>query len=149
MLAIGFSGIVNAQTIDIYYEKNTDLKQVGDTIRFWIDANKAIINTCIARADGSDITDTFFFDYFDSKGRSHYKQIARMFPDRGVYCRTTQGQFQGNASYQGNPTGVEDEIQLKVNDKNIYYSIQGIKISNPETYVGVAISKGKLYLLNQ
>ncbi len=144
LLTIGFSVVCKAQTIDIYYEKNTDLKYIGDTLRFYINANKAIINTCIARADNSDITNTFFFDYFDSKGRSHYKQVAKMFPDRGIYCRTTQGQFQGNASYQGNPLRLEDEIQLKFDSKKTFYSLQGVKIISPDNYEGAMICNGKV-----
>jgi len=150
LIAIGVCVLdVKAQTIDIYYEKNTDLKFVGDTISFWIDAPKAIINKCIARVDNSDITNTFFFDYFDSKGKSHYKQIAVKFPDRGVYCRTTQGQFQGNASYQGTPTGIEGEIILKIDKEISYYTIQGVMINNPTNYGGVMIHKGKIMINNQ
>ena len=146
LIAIGVSSLcVNAQTIDIYYELNTDLKYVGDTITFWIDAPKAIIKSCIARADKSDITNTFFFDYFDSKGKSHYKQVAKMFPDRGIYCRTNVGEFQGNAAYNAKPMGIEDnEIQLKIDSKKTYYTIQGIKIDSPDNYNGAMICEGKV-----
>lgn len=147
LLTIGFGYFAHSQTIDIYYEKNTDLKFVGDTITFWIDANKAIINSCIARSNGQDITNTFFFDYIDSKGKSHYKQVALMFPDRGIYCRTNVGQFQGNPSYQGLPNGIDDIELFFVNGNNkTYYTIHGIKIDNPDIYIGVMICEGKVII---
>lgn len=146
LIAIGVSSLcVNAQRIYAYYE-NTDMKSVGDTITFYIDAPKAIIFSCISAYDNSDITNTFFFDYFDSKGRSHYKQVAKMWPDRRIYCRTNVGAFQANADYKGNPTGIEDEILLKIDSKKNYYTIQGVKIDSPDNYNGAMICNGKIIL---
>ena len=129
-----------------------DTKKVGDTLEFYISETNAKIVRCNSAKTGEDITHTFFFDYKDSKGKNHYKHIAYLYPYRQYECQLNNvgihNSFMANPSYS-KPLGLEDEIELKIDTKKTYYTIQGVKIDSPETYNGAMISQGKLYLLNQ
>jgi len=149
LIAIGVSSLnVNAQYWATYENDGTD-KYVGDTLKFYISEPKVFIKSCIGYGVDytEDITHTFFFDYTDSKGRSHYKQVAYMYPRRKYECRLTLGglynSFMANPTYYL-PLGInDDEIILNTYNKT-YYTIQGIKIDNPNNYEGVIIIKTEI-----
>jgi len=149
IIAIGVSSLnVNAQYWATYENDGTD-KYVGDTLKFYISESKARITSCVGYGLDftEDITHTFFFDYTDSKGRSHYKQVAYMYPKRKYECRLNNvglfNSFMANPVYYL-PLGITDSEIILPSTNNIYYTIQGIKIDNPNNYEGVMICNGKI-----
>jgi hypothetical protein len=152
IIAIGVSNLnVNAQYWATYENDGSD-KYVGDTLKFYISEPKVFIKSCIGYGVDytEDITHTFFFDYTDSKGRSHYKQVAYMYPRRKYECRLTLGglfnSFMANPTYYL-PLGIDDnEIILNTSNKTCY-SIQGIKIDSPNNYNGAIICEGNIIFL--
>ena len=149
LIAIGVSSLcVNAQYWATYPNYG-DTKKVGDTLEFYLSEPNAKITRCNAIQTREDITNTFFFYYKDSKGRNHYKHVAYLWPNRQYECHLNNvglyNSFMANPIYY-NPLGLEDEIQLKIDSKKTYYTIQGIKIDSPDNYNGAMICEGKVII---
>lgn len=159
LIAIGFSGLVQAQTlldgkIYAYYENTTHDPVQGDSLSFYFDYPNTQIISCTNynRNNGvqTDITETFTYDYTDSKGRIHYKQLALMCPQRLFECKTNKGiSAQVNPSYSCLSVGLQDEPVLLNKEYYTYHTMQGVKIENIGTYNGIAIGFKHVKIYNQ